>query len=73
LPWIPSKKSTLVLQDLVTIENYSNKFRHVSRADIPRPGTTKYDINSLRYETAILWNTLLNEVSNLSLFDQIKN
>ena len=40
---------------------------------MPRPGTTKYGKNSLRYETARLWNTLPNEVRNFSLFDQIKN
>ena len=67
------KKSPLFLQDFVTIKNNIYNFRYINTADIPRPRTAKYGKNYFGYEAAGLWNTLSNEVRNMSSFDQFKN
>jgi hypothetical protein len=48
------------LHDLISIKDQKYNFRHQDKAVLPRVRTTRYGLNSFRYNAAQIWNELPN-------------
>jgi hypothetical protein len=54
------KQSPSYLHDLISIKDQKYNFRHQDKAVLPRVRTTRYGLNSFRYNAAQIWNELPN-------------
>ena len=61
------------LSDLVKFKNQSYNFRYTNVLQIPKVRTVSYGLNSFRYTSAILWNSLPANIKEESNFSQFKN
>jgi hypothetical protein len=52
------KQSPSYLHDLISIKDQKYNFRHQDKAVLPRVRTTRYGLNSFRYNAAQIWNEL---------------
>ena len=46
--------------DLISIKDQKYNFRHQDKAVLPRVRTTRYGLNSFRYNAVQIWNELPN-------------
>ena len=61
------------LSDLVKFKNCTYNFRYKNVLEIPKVRTVSYGLNSFRYTSAVLWNSLPSEFRQESSFSQFKN
>jgi hypothetical protein len=65
------KQSPSYLHDLISIKDQKYNFRHQDKAVLPRVPSTRYGLNSFRYNAAQIWNELPNNSNRHKLQKQI--
>ena len=66
---ILNKQSPSYLSDLINMKMSQYNFRH-RNTNIPRVNTTRYGINSFRYQAAKLWNSIPENIKSTSSYNQ---
>ncbi|SMN17588.1 hypothetical protein CRYPA_887 [uncultured Candidatus Thioglobus sp.] len=67
------KQSPSYLHDLISIKDQKYNFRHQDKAVLPRVRTTRYGLNSFRYNAAQIWNELPNHFRQETSLEHFKN
>ena len=67
------KQSPSYLHDIISIKDQKYNFRHQDKAVLPRVRTTRYDLNSFRYNAAQIWNELPNHFRQETSLEHFKN
>ena len=70
---IVHKQSPSYLHDLISIKDQKYNFRHQDKAVLPRVRTTRYGLNSFRYNAAQIWNQLPNHFRQETSLEHFKN
>ena len=60
------------LQTFVCKKESTYTFRYTNLLDLPRPRSTRFGINSFRYQAAKLWNALPEEARKITDFNTFK-
>jgi hypothetical protein len=58
---------------LISIKDQKYNFRHQDKAVLPRVRTTRYGLNSFRYNAAQIWNELPNHFRQETSLEHFKN
>ena len=67
------KQSPSYLHDLISIKDQKYNFRHQDKAVLLRVRTTRYGLNSFRYNAAQIWNELPNHFRQETSLEHFKN
>ena len=67
------RQSPSYLHDLISIKDQKYNFRHQDKAVLPRVRTTRYGLNSFRYNAAQIWNELPNLFRQETSLEHFKN
>ena len=67
------KQSPSYFHDLISIKDQKYNFRHQDKAVFPRVRTTRYGLNSFRYNAAQIWNELPNHFRQETSLEHFKN
>jgi hypothetical protein len=67
------KQSPSYLHDLISIKDQKYNFRHQGKAVLPRVRTTRYGLNSFRYNAVQIWNELPNHFRQETSLEHFQN
>ena len=65
--------SPAYLNDLLTFKNYSYSFRYQKTVEVPQVRTVKHGSRSFRSAAAKIWNSLPQDLREISTFNFLKN